>query len=132
MRAVFWYLVEGGEKVKSREEDSLLCVGRAASGPLSNKIQPDQKRHKKLDSSKLCEFCTKNCIKFWTTSSLFVTTNDELMGNWWITDEVVKWERSDEEVMKKWWRIDEELMKNRWRIGVEVKKNWQRSDAKEA
>ena len=55
MRAVFWYLVEGGEKVKSREEDSLLCVGRAASGPLSNKIQPDQKRHKKL-SKKLHNF----------------------------------------------------------------------------
>ena len=51
----------------------------------------------KLDSSKLCEFCTKNCIKCWTTLSLFVTTNDELMGNLWITGE---------EMIKNWWRSD--------------------------
>ena len=67
-----------------------------------------------LDSSKLCKFCTKNCIKFWTTSSLFVTTNNELMGNWWITDEelIKNWWRNDKGVMKNWWRIDEELMKS--------------------
>ena len=57
----------------------------------------DAMHNERLDSSKLCEFCTKNCIKFWTTLSLFVTTNDELMGNWWITGEemIKKWRRSD-------------------------------------
>ena len=80
------------------------------------------KQNEKLDSSKLCEFCTKNCIKFWTMSSLFVTTNDELMGNWWITDEelIKNWWRNEKGVMKKWWRIDEELMKNWWRIDEKV------------
>ena len=40
--SILWfYLVEAWEKMKSREEGSLLCVGRGASGPLSNKIHPD-------------------------------------------------------------------------------------------
>ena len=83
----------------------------------------------KLDSSKLCEFCTKNCIKFWTMSSLFVTTN-ELMSNWWITDEEVmkNWWSIDKELTKNWCRSEEELRKKWWKSGLKLAKKWQRID----